>query len=199
MDVGILGIDEAGRGPLAGPVAVAVFGIKMNTSSTRRFPKGKDSKKMTEREREKWFSVFEDEKKNGNLYFEVAFSSASMIDRMGIVYAISHAMEKCLKTIPHTSKLLLDGALSAPSRFSFQKTIIKGDEKEKLIACASIIAKVSRDRLMKQLSKKHPEYFFEIHKGYGTLRHREVIKKRGLCSLHRKTFCGNIHLVKILK
>ena len=190
------GIDEAGRGPLAGPVAVAVFTVTVTAIAMRYFPKGKDSKKMTEAEREKWFSIFEQEKKKGNLDFKVAFSSAKIIDKRGIVPAINRAMEKCLLSVAPTSRLLLDGALSAPPRFLFQKTIIKGDEKEKLIACASIVAKVSRDRLMKKLSKKYPDYFFDIHKGYGTLRHRKAIKSLGLSHIHRKSFCGKMGLVR---
>jgi ribonuclease HII len=183
------GIDEAGRGPLAGPVAVAVFGMKEGFL-LKGFPKGRDSKKMSEAEREKWFAVFSEEKKKGNVFFEVAFSSASCIDKKGIVRAINAAMEKCLNQIALSSQILLDGALLAPARFLFQKTIINGDEKEKLIACASIVAKVSRDRLMKKISKKYPEYLFEVHKGYGTARHREILLKNGLTKLHRKSFCN---------
>jgi len=191
------GIDEVGRGPLAGPVAVGVFGMKKGLK-LKGFPKGRDSKKMSESEREKWFSFFDEEKKKGNVFFEVGFSTAGVIDKKGIVYALRVAMEKCLHALENggilfdTSHLLLDGALYAPTRFAFQKTIIKGDEKEKLIACASIVAKVSRDRLMVKLAKKYPEYLFEVHKGYGTLKHREVIKKNGLSEIHRKSFCKKI-------
>jgi ribonuclease HII len=182
------GIDEAGRGPLAGPVAVAVFGMKEGFK-LKGFPKGRDSKKMSEEEREKWFAVFKEEKKKGNVFFEVAFGSAALIDKKGIVSAINAAMEKCLKEVRVSSQLSLDGGLHAPARFLFQKTIIKGDEKEKLIACASIVAKASRDRLMKKLAKKYPEYRFEVHKGYGTVSHREIMLKKGLTRLHRKSFC----------
>lgn len=184
------GIDEAGRGPLAGPVSVGIFGMKPGFR-LKGFPKGRDSKKMSEAEREKWFTIFVEEKKKGNVFFEVGFSSAALIDRKGIVFAIKKAMEKCLAEVSSDSKILLDGALHAPERYADQKTIIKGDEKEKLIACASIVAKVSRDRLMKKLSKKYPEYLFEIHKGYGTKGHREAIVKNGLCFVHRKRFCKN--------
>lgn len=161
-----------------------------------RFPTGRDSKKMSEKEREEWFGVFEEERKKGNIFFEVGFSTAAYIDEKGIVPAIRNAMEKCLKKMEREvviesgkTHLLLDGALRAPVRFVSQQTIIKGDEKEKLIACASIVAKVSRDRLMKKISRKHPEYLFEIHKGYGTANHRKLIKKYGLSEIHRKSFC----------
>lgn len=198
MKVTTFGIDEAGRGPLAGPVAVCVFGMKKGYR-LKGFPKGRDSKKMSESEREKWFEIFSQEKKNGNIFFEVCFGSVKDIDEKGIVYAINGAMKKCLnrlnkqnKIAKKSSQLLLDGALHAPPEFINQKTIIKGDEKEKLIACASIVAKVTRDRYVKRVSKKYPGYFFEIHKGYGTTKHIKAIKTKGLSSFHRKTFCKNI-------
>lgn len=190
------GIDEAGRGPLAGPVSVGVFGVQKGFS-LRNFPKGVDSKKMTKQEREKWFVYFTEEKRKGNIYFEVAFSSAAVIDKKGIVFGINVAMEKCLqklqlqKVLDNDSHILLDGSLKAPEHFNYQKTIIKGDEKEKLIACASIIAKVTRDRFMIKMSKKFPDYHFEVHKGYGTMKHRHLIQSKGLCNIHRRTF---IHL-----
>jgi len=200
MKTNTFGIDEAGRGPLAGPVAVAVFGVKAGFK-LKGFPKGRDSKKMSEAEREKWFTVFEEEKKKGNVFYEVTLVSANVIDAKGIVCAIQKGMEKCLKKLEKegiaggNSRILLDGALRAPSRFFNQITIIKGDEKEPLIACASIIAKVTRDRHMKRLAKKYPEYLFEIHKGYGTLSHRQIIKKRGLSPIHRRSFLKNIFVV----
>ncbi len=187
------GIDEAGRGPLAGPVSVAVFGMKLGFR-LKGFPKGRDSKKMSHAEREKWFGIFVQEKKNGNVFFEVEMSPAKAIDQMGIIPAIRAAMNKCLVSLAAAgyletnSKILLDGALHASEEFTNQKTIIKGDEKEKVIACASIVAKVTRDRLMVKLSKKYPLYDFHLHKGYGTLRHRELIRKNGLCDMHRRSY-----------
>lgn len=187
------GIDEAGRGPLAGPVAIAVFGMKAGFK-LRGFPKGRDSKKMSEAEREKWCAVFEEEKKKGNVFYEVALPSAGVIDTKGIVGAIRKGMDACLKKLETAgiaggdSRLLLDGALAAPERFPRQKTIIKGDEKEPLIACASIVAKVTRDRHMRKLARKYPQYMLEIHKGYGTQNHRFLIKKHGLSPIHRRSF-----------
>ena len=193
------GIDEAGRGPLAGPVSVAVFGMKKGFK-LKGFPKGKDSKKMTEKEREKWMGIFKEEKRKGNVFYEQVFSTASVIDRKGIVFAINTAMEKCLEKLEKVglnknTQILLDGALHAPVVFKNQKTIIKGDEKEKVIACASIVAKVKRDALMIKLSEKYPGYGIEAHKGYGTLKHRQAIQKLGLSAIHRKSFCKSTPLL----
>jgi len=211
MKSNTFGIDEAGRGPLSGPVAVAVFGVRagfklkvmsnMSKGTFDMFPRGRDSKKMSEAEREKWFTVFEEEKKKGNVFYEVALPSVNMIDVKGIVGAIRKGMDDCLKKMENAgiaggnSRILLDGSLHAPERFRHQKTIIKGDEKELLIACASIVAKVTRDRYMKKLAKKYPLYKLDIHKGYGTLFHRSAIKKWGLSSIHRKTFCKSCFVV----
>jgi ribonuclease HII len=85
----------------------------------------------------------------------------------------------------------LDGGLKAPKNFKKQKTIIKGDEKEKIIAWASITAKVSRDALMRRAAKKYPQYGFEVHKGYGTVKHRQAIKRHGMSLIHRRSFCKN--------
>lgn len=118
-----------------------------------------------------------------------------MIDEKGIVYAIQYAMKKCLDKLsvdghlPHSSVIVLDGSLKAPPEFKNQQTIIKGDEKEQVIAAASIVAKVKRDEFMKKLGAKHPEYGFEIHKGYGTLKHRQNIQKYGVSGAHRVTYC----------
>lgn len=197
MKCNLFGIDEAGRGPLAGPVAVAVFGMKEGFI-IENFPQGKDSKKMSEKEREKWAAFFMEEKKKGNVCFEVALPSAKVIDTKGIVGAINLAMEACLSKLEKegvasvSSHILLDGALKAPLRFTHQQTIIKGDEKEMLIACASIVAKVSRDRHMKKISTTYPDYDLHIHKGYGTKKHREAISTLGLSEVHRKSFCKNI-------
>lgn len=113
---------------------------------------------------------------------------------MGISKAIKNCLEKSLKKLnvkPHECQVLLDGGLKAPSIYKNQKTIIKGDEKEWAIAFASIVAKVSRDTLMCRLAKKYPKYCFEIHKGYGTKKHCELIRKYGLSGEHRKCFCKN--------
>ncbi len=184
-----VGIDEAGRGPLAGPVSVGIVVFLANIGA--RFKGVKDSKKLSQKEREGWFSFLEEEKKWGNLDFSFSFSSNKEIDKFGISKAISRAILRSIKKLklnPKTAKVYLDGSLKAPNEFKFQKTIIKGDEKVKIISLASIVAKVSRDRWMKKVSKKYKNYCFDIHKGYGTALHIKKIKKFGLSDIHRKSF-----------
>jgi ribonuclease HII len=200
----IVGIDEAGRGPLAGPVAVGVFCISTQFAQKdfKKFSRGvRDSKKLTARKREDWFAKILSEKKNGNLSFAVSFASAQMIDRRGIVFAIRHAMKKALSTLPcDPSKTLvyLDGGLRAPEEFLFQETIIRGDDLIPEISLASIAAKVSRDALMLRLANKYPEYGFEKHKGYGTAKHYEKIKEYGVVEgVHRKSFLKKFLITNI--
>ena len=198
-----VGIDEAGRGPLAGPVSVGVVIVseKFNPTSPRlrgaskRFFRGiKDSKKLSEHSREEWFEKAEEAKEAGDLNFAVALVGEKTIDQKGIVESIKIGIQECLDKlkVPKHSKIFLDGSLCAPKEFKHQKTIIKGDEKVALISLASIMAKVTRDRYMVRLSKKYPEYGFEIHKGYGTFKHREAIKKFGASKVHRKSYLTNL-------
>lgn len=192
----VIGIDEAGRGPLAGPVSVGA--VLFSYDEYEKFKKesedtlaGKDSKKLTEKKREEWFKNIEEKKQADSLNFSVAFSSSNIIDNKGIVPAINIAIKKIFSEFriePEQCLVLLDGNLKAPHEFKNQKTIIKGDEKEPVISLASIVAKVSRDRYIVDLSKKYPEYGFERHKGYGTKAHYEMIKKHGLCNIHRRSF-----------
>ena len=154
---------------------------------------GKDSKKLSQKDREKYAKYL----KYIGVPYVIVNVSNKIIDKTGISVAIRKAIKIGLEKIfPRTHlgrgdkyKILLDGGLKAPKEFTTQKTIIKGDEKEKIIAWASILAKVSRDALMCRLAKKYPKYGFEIHKGYGTLSHRKAIKKYGLSDVHRKSFC----------
>lgn len=190
----LIGIDEAGRGPIAGPVSVGVALIPTSsyTIIKMKFKRLTDSKLHTEKEREEWYQKLLNARKEGILDFAVGFSSAEVIDKKGIVYAVQSAMKKALKKIsladPYLSEVRLDGSLKAPLEFSNQKTIIGGDRKEKIISIASIAAKVERDRLMKRLSKKYNHYNLEIHKGYGTKKHFELIKKHGTSKIHRISF-----------
>jgi ribonuclease HII len=204
----IVGIDEVGRGPLAGPVTVCAVACesKLYTKLKRSKnlpPLGKDSKKLSSSDREKYAEYL----KYIGVPYAVINVSNKVIDRRGITWAITKAtsdgFKKIEKTFSHSQecenvsdsvRVLLDGGLKAPSRFKNQKTIIKGDEKEKIIAWASILAKVSRDALMCRLAKKYPRYCFELHKGYGTRKHREALTKHGLSEVHRRTFCKNLKL-----
>ena len=185
----VVGIDEAGRGPLAGPVAVGI--VKISVNFNQEFFKGiKDSKKLTYIGRELWFARALDFRKAGKFDFAVSLVSEKIIDRKGIVYAISLGIKKCLITleVSKDSQIYLDGGLKAPEKFKNQHTVIKGDEKIPVISLASIMAKVTRDRKMAELSKKFPKYNFHIHKGYGTSKHRQAIKKYGLTVIHRRSF-----------
>lgn len=185
----ILGIDEAGRGPLAGPVAVGVVSIP--TVFNKKFFKGiKDSKKLSQEERELWFSLATEAKKKGELDFRVALVSEKIIDKHGISYAIRLGIKRCLNRlgVNKESQVFLDGSLKAPQEFKHQLTVIKGDEKIPVISLASICAKVVRDRKMIKLSKKFPQFSFDINKGYGTKFHLSALKKYGLTELHRQSF-----------
>ena len=208
----IIGIDEVGRGPLAGPVAVGAVCIyaEHQRRVAKLFPVVKDSKKLTPKKRAEWRERIREAETLGYLSCAVTFVAPSVIDKKGLSYAIRTAIEKSLEAIePHlgaslpsqlggsTSKLgetmvLLDGGLRAPSPYINQETIIKGDEKELAIALASIVAKVARDARMVSLSKKFPEYGFEKHKGYGTRAHYTAIKKNGLTKHHRKSFLKRV-------
>jgi ribonuclease HII len=193
----VVGIDEAGRGPLAGPVVVgAVSARPAELPRLRRIFRGiqgKDSKKLSSRERERWFAVIKTEAKMGNFRWKVSLSGSVMIDNKGIVPAIRSALLRSLQAVvdePRHVRVLLDGGLRAPEEFTDQKTIIKGDEKELLISLASICAKVTRDAVMCRLAKKYPEYGFEVHKGYGTKLHSKAIERHGLSAIHRASFCS---------
>lgn len=194
----LVGIDEAGRGPLAGPVAVGVCvcDTKMYASykRTKKLPT-RDSKKLTEKKREEWFTFIQECKKNKSIDYTVSLISASFIDTHGISMAIKTGISRSLKKLglkPDEVLVLLDGGLKADREYVHQKTIIKGDEKEPIISLASIVAKVTRDRYMKKIAKKFPEYGLETHKGYGTRSHYEALKKKGLSQIHRRSFLKKI-------
>ncbi len=204
----IIGIDEVGRGPLAGPVTVGVVvcetGMYAKLKHDKRLPpRGKDSKKLKPHEREKYVKVLKliaGKVSRGTLdtgfTYAVVHVSNSIIDNRGISFAIRKAMvgglkklQKELRFDPTQCGVRLDGGLHAPAEFIRQKTIIKGDEKEQIIAWASILAKVSRDALMTRLDRTHAGYELALHKGYGTLKHRTHIHTLGLSPIHRRSFC----------
>lgn len=193
----IIGIDEAGRGPLAGSVAVGATCVSVDNKNFKKFSRGvRDSKKLSEKQREEWFVKMTFEKKLGKFDFSVAFASAKMIDTRGLSFAIRHALASALKKLnypPEETLVLLDGGLHAPKEYLHQKTIIHGDDIEPIISLASISAKVIRDRKMRALAKKYPEYGFEKHKGYGTKAHYEAIERYGILDgIHRKSFLESI-------
>lgn len=189
----LIGIDEAGRGPLAGPVSLAAIAWPLaNATKLRRlFVGAKDSKQLSVKQREEWFAKIKQAEQRGWLKISAAFSGQRIIDERGIMPAIHRALNRALRRLvlaPANCKILLDGSLRAPRKYLNQKTITGGDEIIQIISLASIIAKVRRDRLMIRLAKKYPGYSFEIHKGYGTKRHYQALKKIGPSPLHRRSF-----------
>ena len=187
----IVGIDEAGRGPLAGPVCVGAVGINLKNKNEKlkTLEVIKDSKKLSAKKREEWFRILQESPE-----FEChhVFVSHTAIDYFGIRKAVLFGVEKVLERFSQKPDMvLMDGSLNAPEEYN-QETIIKGDEKIPLISAGSIIAKVSRDRVMMNMHKKYPQYCFNEHKGYGTKKHFEKIIEHGFCEIHRKTFCGKV-------
>jgi ribonuclease HII len=191
----IIGIDEAGRGPIAGPVSVGVVAIEEGFDLLAAFPGLNDSKQLTEKKREKLFEILEEQVTLGNAQFRVELSSASMIDGEGIVPAIRTSLERGLRDLlsePRNGKVFLDGSLHAPAEYT-QETIIGGDGIVPAIMLASVAAKVVRDRLMvREIALRFPEYNFEKHKGYGTKAHYIAISEHGLCEEHRRSFLKGI-------
>lgn len=194
----IVGIDEAGRGPVAGPVSVGVSMIPINFEFDQDFKLRldlRDSKKHTPKQRDVWYEYLVKAKEEGKLSYSVGFSDSERIDKEGIVPSVQSALCRALKDVgatPDNCLVLLDGGLKAPTAFIYQETIIKGDEKESAISLASIAAKVERDRIMVAYAEKYPEYFFDKHKGYGTKKHYEAIHEHGLCPIHRRSFLRGI-------
>jgi len=198
----MLGVDEAGRGPLAGPVSVGVVAVPDGFDVAQEFPGVADSKKLSEKNREKIFAMLEGRASVGDVKYTVEFESEKVIDEEGIAMAVRRALARGVNKLaecgsPTSTRLLksdfhilLDGALRAPAEYA-QETIINGDELVPLISLASIAAKVARDRLMTELALQYPQYGFEKHKGYGTKLHYEMLQEHGLCVIHRRSF---IHL-----
>ncbi len=192
----LIGIDEAGRGPLAGPVSVGAVLVPVDFDWS--LVEGvRDSKKLSEKVREEIFERTRELEKTSALRFSVSTSSAAYIDTYGIVPAIKRALAEALsrfEVAPADCRVLLDGSLKAPEEYIYQETIIRGDDTEPAISLASVMAKVTRDRMMKRLSPKYPAYDFHVHKGYGTASHLSVIARCGLSEIHRATFCSRLHV-----
>lgn len=188
----VVGIDEAGRGSIAGPVAVGIVSIPVSGGWKVPEEDGlRDSKKLPPQKREEWFAHVAGAARARALCYTCATTSSAVIDRIGIVPGVRRAIARGLSRMdirPDRTLILLDGGLVAPDMFPNQNTIIKGDEKEPVIALASIVAKVSRDRKMIRLASRFPQYNFDKHKGYGTRAHYADIRTFGISDMHRKSF-----------
>lgn len=189
----IVGVDEAGRGPLAGPIAVGAAVLLVPPKKISFWYRIRDSKKLSASVREDLFKEIRNAKKKRLLDYRVSMVSHTVIDTKGLTYATRLGVKRALKNldIKKNAQVLLDDSLYAPKEYK-QKTIIGGDDTYKIIGLASIVAKVKRDKRMKNLSKKYPRYGFDIHSGYGTKRHYQAIDKNGISPIHRRTFLKSI-------
>lgn len=181
----IVGVDEVGRGCLAGPVFAAAVILPTSYISQKLF---KDSKLLVAKKREKLSSLILKVAQVG-----IAFATVKEIDSLNILQASLLAMKRALEKLNlETATILVDGKFiipNLPNQF-LQKAVIKGDSKHQEIAAASIVAKVTRDNLLVKMATQYPQYFFEKHKGYGTKLHKEAIQKWGPCKEHRSSFKG---------
>lgn len=180
----ICGVDEAGRGPLAGPVCAAAVILKPN-----QIIEGvNDSKKLSEKKREALFDVIKSEVKA----YSIAFATVEEIEEMNILNATMLAMKRAVEGLKiKADYALIDGNRLPPLDIKAEY-VIKGDAKSMSIAAASILAKVSRDRLCYEYAEKYPQYGFDKHKGYGTKLHTQAIKEYGPCEIHRMSFLKKI-------
>ena len=184
----VIGVDEAGRGPLAGNVVAAAAILKKYSNDLDEI---NDSKKLTEKKREKLFDVIME-----NFYIGVGEATPEEIDEINILNATFLAMRRALENLKKQCStdhlVLVDGNFKIREYEGEQEFVIKGDAKSLSIAAASIIAKVTRDREMIEEGKKYPEYKFEKHKGYGTKLHKEKLLELGVLPIHRKSFLNKI-------
>ncbi|MEC7786089.1 MAG: ribonuclease HII [Nitrospinota bacterium] len=178
----IAGIDEAGRGPLAGPVVAAavIFPSQVN------IPGLNDSKKLSTKKREELFPKIQEI----SVFYGVAVVDQKVIDKINILQAARLAMKQAVEKLKiNPGLLLIDGNQKIDSTLN-QWAIVKGDSRSLSIAAASVLAKVTRDRIMDDYHKLYPQYEFNRHKGYGTKLHRNLIQEHGPCPIHRNTFKG---------
>ena len=181
----ICGVDEAGRGPLAGPVCAAAVIVPRNIEIVGL----NDSKKLSEKSREKLY----DEICEKAMSFGIAFASVEEIEELNILNAAMLAMNRAIAQLePQPELALIDGNRSSAIEIN-SRCVIKGDAKCADIAAASILAKVTRDRYMLEMAEKYPEYHFERHKGYGTKLHYEALREYGPCEIHRPSFLRKMH------
>ena len=176
----LCGVDEAGRGPLAGPVCAAAVILPPGLV----IPGLNDSKKLTDKKRRELYDVITAEA----VSYGIAFADEKEIDEINILQATFLAMARAMeKLAPQPELALIDGNRAKDFGLPV-RTIVKGDSLSASIAAASILAKVTRDRLMEQYDEQYPQYGFAVHKGYGTKRHYAALREYGPCPIHRQTF-----------
>jgi len=185
----VVGVDEAGRGPLAGPVVVgAVCGTKEFFSDLSL---DRDSKKLSAKKRQEWFEFIKKAVEAGQLHFSFSSVSPSVLDKRGLTNSMRLAVDGVLAQLPlepDCDQILLDGNLFAPAKYQKQETVVRGDEKIKAISLASIVAKVMRDEMMCDLDQTYPNYGFARHKGYATEEHYLALLRHGRCPAHRLSY-----------
>ena len=186
----VFGVDEAGRGPLAGPVHAAAVALDLETLSDDLVAVLDDSKKLSREEREHAYELILAEADG----WCVSFRDSAVIDEINILQSTLRAMEESIEEVAscmnqRPERVFIDGNTAVETEFA-QQTVVKGDARSWAIAAASIIAKVTRDRLMMDYHQRWPEYSFDTNKGYGSIAHREAIGIYGPCAIHRLTFGG---------
>lgn len=179
----VCGIDEVGRGPLAGPVVAGAVILPKDCDILYI----NDSKKLSEKKREELYDVIMDKA----VAVGIGYNSPERIDEINILQATYEAMREAINNLTVKPDILLNDAVTIPGVDIKQVPIIKGDAKSASIAAASIVAKVTRDRMMDEFDTIYPGYEFSKNKGYGTKAHRDALKEIGPCEIHRKTFIRN--------
>lgn len=181
----VVGLDEVGRGPLAGPVIAVAVTVRQLPNPKFQFPKINDSKKLSQKQREEFYEILTN---HPQIQWGIGIVSEKVIDNINILEATKLAMQKAIANLKTEADfLLIDGNFGLQAKIP-QKSIIKGDQRVFSISAASIIAKVTRDRIMQNMHKKYPKYGFNLHKGYGTALHMKNLRYFGPCKIHRKSF-----------
>ncbi len=180
----VCGVDEAGRGPLAGPVCAAAVILPIDTEIEGL----NDSKKLSEKKREALYDVIIEKA----LSYSIAFASVEEIEQLNILGATFLAMKRAVEGLSQPADFAIIDGNRLPELPINATAVIKGDSKSMSVAAASVLAKVTRDRLLLEYDKKYPEYKFAAHKGYGTKAHYEAIAKYGITEIHRKSFLKGI-------
>lgn len=176
----ICGVDEAGRGPLAGPVCAAAVILPEHL----QIPGLNDSKKLSDKKRRELFPIIKEQA----IAYGIAFASVEEIDEINILQATFLAMERAVEQLNGQADFALIDGNREPKLDIESMAVVKGDSRSASIAAASILAKVTRDDYMEELTSRYPQYGFEVHKGYGTKRHYQAIEEFGMCPAHRRSF-----------